>query len=117
MMSPLERMNNEEAVAALSSLRGVGRWTAEYVLLRGLGRLETFPGDDVGAQRNMQRLLQLTEKPTYEMIKALTAAWSPYAGLIYFHLLLEALEKKGVVEAAQHSLSQERASDPGRISC
>lgn len=117
MMSPLEGMNNEEMVATLSSLRGVGRWTAEYVLLRGLGRLETFPGDDVGAQRNIQRLLHLPEKPTYEMIKALIASWSPYAGLIYFHLLLEALEKKGVVEAAQHSLSQVCASNAGRISC
>ncbi len=102
-LSLLEGMTNEEARATVSSLRGVGRWTAEYVLLRGLGRLETFPGDDVGAQRNLQRLLHLAEKPTYETIKALTAPWYPYAGLIYFHLLLEALEKQGAVEAARSS--------------
>jgi len=100
-LSLLEGMTNEEGSLALTSLRGVGRWTAEYVLLRGLGRLEMFPGDDVGAQRNLQRLLHLAEKPTYETIKALTAPWSPYAGLIYFHLLLDALEKHGVVQAAR----------------
>jgi len=38
--------------AALLERRGVGRWTAEYVLLRGLGRLQVFPGDDVGAQKS-----------------------------------------------------------------
>jgi DNA-3-methyladenine glycosylase II len=35
----------------------VGRWTAEYVLLRGLGRLAVFPGDDVGARNNLRRWL------------------------------------------------------------
>ncbi len=113
-LSLLEGMTNEEVRATVSSMRGVGRWTAEYVLLRGLGRLEMFPGDDVGAQRNLQRLLHLAEKPTYETIKALTARWSPYAGLIYFHLLLDALEKHGVVEAARLPLPQGSATDPGR---
>jgi DNA-3-methyladenine glycosylase II len=45
-------MTNREAIAYLSRIRGIGRWSAEYVLLRGLGRLDTFPGDDVGAQIN-----------------------------------------------------------------
>ena len=114
-LSLLEGMNNEEVRASVSSLRGVGRWTAEYVLLRGLGRLETFPGDDVGAQKNLQRLLHLAEKPTYETIKALTAPWQPYAGLIYFHLLLDALEKQGVVEAARLPRPQGSASRPDML--
>jgi DNA-3-methyladenine glycosylase II len=90
-------MNNEEASTYLSPIRGVGRWTAEYVLLRGLGRLDMFPGDDVGAQKNLQRLLHLAEKPSYGTIKAATSAWQPYAGLVYFHLLLDNLSKKGVL--------------------
>jgi DNA-3-methyladenine glycosylase II len=94
---PLEGMSNEEVSTSISPIRGVGRWTAEYVLLRGLGRLETFPGDDVGAQKNLQQLLHLAEKPAYETIKAITAPWQPYAGLVYFHLLLDTLEKKGVL--------------------
>ncbi|MDQ2887561.1 MAG: DNA-3-methyladenine glycosylase 2 family protein, partial [Chloroflexota bacterium] len=64
--SLLEGMNNAEASIYLSSIRGVGRWTAEYVLLRGLGRIDMFPGDDVGAQKNLQRLLHLAEKPSKE---------------------------------------------------
>lgn len=92
----LETESNEEICQKLLPLRGVGRWTAEYVLLRGFGRIEVFPGDDVGAQKNLQALLALEEKPTYEHIKALTASFQPYAGFVYFHLLLRNLEKKGV---------------------
>ncbi|MFL5665068.1 MAG: DNA-3-methyladenine glycosylase family protein [Ktedonobacteraceae bacterium] len=98
--SMLGAMNNEEAKTSLSSMRGVGRWTAEYVLLRGLGRLDTFPGDDVGAQKNLQQLLHLEEKPPYEKVKELTSPWQPYAGFVYFHLLLDKLEKQGVLQQA-----------------
>jgi DNA-3-methyladenine glycosylase II len=90
-------MSNEEVCGLLLPLRGVGRWTAEYVLLRGLGRIEVFPGDDVGAQKSLQQLLSLSHRPTYEQINALTARWYPYAGFVYFHFLLSKLEKKGVL--------------------
>jgi DNA-3-methyladenine glycosylase II len=96
----LEAMNNEEAKTSLSSMRGVGRWTAEYVLLRGLGRLDTFPGDDVGAQKNLQNLLHLEEKPPYEKIKEVTSLWQLYAGFVYFHLLLDKLDKQGILSQA-----------------
>ena len=98
--SILEAMNNEEAKTSLSSMRGVGRWTAEYVLLRGLGRLDTFPGDDVGAQKNLQQLLHLEEKPPYEKVKEITSPWQPYAGFVYFHLLLDKLDKRGFLSQA-----------------
>ncbi|HEX3641636.1 MAG TPA: hypothetical protein VHV10_10120, partial [Ktedonobacteraceae bacterium] len=96
--SLLEAMSNEEVCQSVMPLRGVGRWTAEYILLRGLGRIDMFPGDDVGAQKNLQTLLSLDEKPTYERIKALTAFWYPYAGFVYFHLLLHNLYKKGILQ-------------------
>ena len=40
------------------ALRGVGRWTAEYTLLRGMGRIELFPGDDIGARNNLERWMR-----------------------------------------------------------
>jgi len=51
--------DNETASAAFQRLRGIGRWSAEYALLRGLGRIDVFPADDVGARNNLQRLLGL----------------------------------------------------------
>lgn len=93
----LEKIANEAAVGFLTTLRGIGRWSAEYALLRGLGRLDVFPGDDVGAQNNLQRLFHLSRKPDYGEIKQLTLSWRPYEGLVYFHLLLEKLRRKGVI--------------------
>jgi DNA-3-methyladenine glycosylase II len=90
-LARLEGLSNTAAITDLSRLRGIGRWSAEYVLLRGLGRLDTFPGDDVGAQNNLQRLFHLPGKPTYEQIRQLTSPWHPYEGLVYFHLLLDKL--------------------------
>jgi len=93
----LGNMTNDEAVDYLSTIRGIGRWSAEYVLLRGLGRLDTFPGDDIGAQNNLQRLFHLVDRPNYEQIRELTSRWHPYEGLVYFHLLLEKLQTKGAL--------------------
>jgi DNA-3-methyladenine glycosylase II len=96
-LTNLEGMTDEEAVAYLSTIRGIGRWSAEYVLLRGLGRLDIFPGDDIGAQNNLQRLFLLDDKPNYQEIKHLTSRWGPYEGVVYFHLLLEKLHAKGLI--------------------
>lgn len=49
----IARLDDEAAVAALLRLRGIGRWSAEYAPLRGLGRLQVFPGDDVDAHNNL----------------------------------------------------------------
>ncbi len=96
-LTHLERKGNEEVIEYLSTIRGIGRWSAEYVLLRGLGRFDIFPGDDVGAQNNFQRLFHLNRKPNYEEIKELTSQWHPYEGLVYFHLLLESLHIRGII--------------------
>ena len=96
-LESLEGVTNDEAVAYLSSIRGIGRWSAEYVLLRGLGRLDTFPGDDIGAQNNLRRLFHLDYKPNYEEIRRLTSAWHPYEGMVYFHLLLDKLRSTGAI--------------------
>ena len=96
-LTSLGGMTNREAIAYLSRIRGIGRWSAEYVLLRGLGRLDTFPGDDIGAQNNLQRLFHLADKPAYDEIRHLTSPWHPYEGVVYFHLLLEKLRANGFV--------------------
>jgi DNA-3-methyladenine glycosylase II len=84
-----------EAMARLRAFKGVGRWSAEYVLLRGLGCLSVFPGDDVGARRSLQAWLQLSELPDYQGVRRHLAGWHPYGGLIYFHLLLNRLAEEG----------------------
>jgi DNA-3-methyladenine glycosylase II len=88
----LERLDDGEALSRLTSLSGIGRWSAEYVLLRGLGRLHIFPGDDVGARNNLARWLGLTPPLDYSAVRQAVSRWQPYAGMVYFHLLLDRLE-------------------------
>jgi DNA-3-methyladenine glycosylase II len=94
----LDVMSREDAIKNLQRLHGIGRWSAEYVLLRGLGRLEVFPGDDVGARNKLQRFLGLPAPPSYAEILAILAPWYPYAGMVYFHLLLDGLVERGALE-------------------
>ena len=87
--------SDDKVLEVLQRLRGVGRWTGEYVLLRGLGRLSVFPGDDVGARNKLRQWLNLSHDLDYAAVKGITAAWQPYAGLVYFCLLLRGLAEKG----------------------
>ncbi len=93
----LGKKRDGAAVEALQEITGVGRWTAEYVLLRGLRRLAVFPGDDVGARNNLQRFFHLKEKPDYATIKRIMLRWQPYGRFVYFHFLLQKLKTKGYV--------------------
>ncbi len=107
-LESLERLDDSAAIDRLTSLRGVGRWTAEYVMLRGLGRLHVFPGDDVGARNKLGRFFGIETPLDYEAIARLVARWHPYAGMVYFHLLLDSLSEAGLVTAAAPSPDAER---------
>ncbi len=95
--SNLQDLDDATVIHRLTALRGVGRWTAEYTLLRGLGRLHVFPGDDVGARNTLQTWSKADETFTYERVRQALSEWTPYGGLIYFHMLLLGLEAKGRV--------------------
>jgi DNA-3-methyladenine glycosylase II len=93
----LGNLDDAALCAKLVDLRGVGRWTAEYVLLRGFGRLNVFPGDDVGARNGLQRWLGLPRPLDYAGANEILREWRPYGGLVYLHLLLKSLQDKGLI--------------------
>lgn len=94
----LAKMDRQEAIELLMKIRGVGRWTAEYVMLRGVGDVSAFPGDDVGGRNKLQRWLKMNERLSYETVQHVTSKWKPFPGLLYFHLLLDGLAKEGYVQ-------------------
>lgn len=98
----LSALGDESALEHLLELPGVGRWTAEYMLLRGLGRLNVFPADDVGARNGLRRWLGLKGPLDYEGVQRLLADWRPWGGLIYFHMLLRGLDRAGLLRTADH---------------
>ncbi len=97
-LEEIEKLDDQKAVNRLCTLKGVGRWTAEYFLLRGLGRTHIFPGDDVGARNHLQRWLRLSEPMNYDEVHKSLRQWDAYGGLIYFHLLLKSLTEKGIIK-------------------
>jgi DNA-3-methyladenine glycosylase II len=94
----LAALPDEEAIDRLRGLAGVGRWTGEYALLRGLGRTNIFPGDDISGRSNLRRWLRLSQPLDYEAVRRTLARWQRFSGLIYFHLLLDRLEEAGYLQ-------------------
>jgi DNA-3-methyladenine glycosylase II len=77
----LNKMNNEEVIEYLTQIKGVGRWTAEMLLMFALGREDVFAVDDLGIQNAMRKLYKLKEMEKKELRKALqriAEKWSPY---------------------------------------
>jgi DNA-3-methyladenine glycosylase II len=93
----LGKLSDEEVIEKLDSIRGVGPWTAAYVLLRGMGRLSIFPGKDVGASRNLNRYFGFKKALDDSQIKKFVSRFHPFEGMIYFHLLLKNLTERGVI--------------------
>lgn len=105
-LGTLADLDNGQAISRLKELRGVGRWTAEYALLRGLGRIDLFPGDDVGARKNLERWMRLRKPLDYERVGRITSRWRPYSGLIYFHLLLDGLARGGYLAEGPEAVNR-----------
>lgn len=96
-LEKLASLDDQDALESLTRLRGVGRWTAEYALLRGLGRVHIFPGDDVGVRNKLQGWLNVSKPLDYEGVHRILRKWKPYGGLIYFLLLLNGLDEQGFI--------------------
>jgi DNA-3-methyladenine glycosylase II len=112
-LEELASHEDSKAIERLTALRGVGRWTAEYALLRGMGRIHIFPGDDVGVRNRLQDWMRIARPLDYEGVRRLLDRWKPYGGLIYFHLLLKGLREAGHLPLADCGLSTR--PDHGRI--
>ncbi len=84
-LEALRRAEPEEAVARLTQLKGVGRWTAEYVLLRGLGFPDVIPAADGGLRRVIGRAYGLGRPATEAEVRALAARWAPWRAYAAFY--------------------------------
>jgi DNA-3-methyladenine glycosylase II len=72
--------NDDEAVAAVTHIKGIGRWTAEVYLLFAEGRRDIFPAGDLAVQIEIGRILDLPERPTEKQLRQLAEPWRPHRG-------------------------------------
>lgn len=72
------RLGDEELIAELVTVRGIGRWTAEMFLMFQLGRLDVWPVDDLGVRKGYARLFRLPAMPTPRELVPLGEPMRPY---------------------------------------
>ncbi len=85
----LERLTNlgdDAAVAELTAVKGIGRWTAELYLLFSLGRPDILPAGDLGIRKAVQRLDRLPAMPDEGAVRRRGARWQPYRSLATLYL-------------------------------
>jgi len=86
-----------EAARLLQEIKGIGPWSASVILLRGLGRLDVFPGGDTSVARN----LALVAGPDPLDLDRVVDGLRPQQGMLYYHLLLARLEARGELDAGR----------------
>ncbi|WNK20353.1 DNA-3-methyladenine glycosylase 2 family protein [Halomonas piscis] len=81
----LETMSDADAVAAITALRGFGRWSAEIYLMFSLARDDIFPADDLALRAALGKLKRLDERPTPGQSRRLVEHWAPHrsAGALF----------------------------------
>ena len=79
-------MPDEALIERLVTLRGVGRWTVEMLLIYTLERSDILPADDFGVRDGYRRLKRLDSTPTRKQMETLGLAWSPYRTVAAWYL-------------------------------
>jgi DNA-3-methyladenine glycosylase II len=72
--------DDEDAIALLTRIKGIGRWSAEIYLLFAEGRPDIFPAGDLAVMVELGRIMGLPDKPSEKQLRELAEAWRPYRG-------------------------------------
>jgi len=72
--------DDEEAIARLTRIKGIGRWSAEIYLLFAEGRPDIWPAGDLAVQIGVGKLLELPERPSEKITRELAEGWRPHRG-------------------------------------
>ena len=71
-------LSDEEVIEKLTTIHGVGRWTAEMFLMFALGRPDVFSYGDLGLRRSLQKLYGFKKEPTIKQMEKIVRKWAPY---------------------------------------
>ena len=94
---PLDALptDDEDAIAYLTQVKGIGRWSAEIYLLFAEGRGDIWPAGDLAVQEGVKRILGLDERPSEKAIREMSEAWRPHRGaaaIFTWHVYAEGFE-------------------------
>lgn len=82
----LARLTDDEVIAALTQVKGIGRWTAEMFLIFSLGRLDVLPVDDLGFRNAVKKAYRLRKLPAAKRLQQIAEKWRPYRSVATWYL-------------------------------
>jgi DNA-3-methyladenine glycosylase II len=82
----LENQSDDEVIAELTEIKGIGVWTAQMFLMFTLTRLDVFASDDVGIQRGMKQFFKWETLPKRDDLITAAEKWKPYRTIACWHL-------------------------------
>lgn len=85
-LKSLGRLPDEEVIAILDEVRGIGRWTAEMFLMFSLKRTDVFPVDDLGIQNGVKKVYGFKHLPSRKKMLEISSRWGPYRSLASLYL-------------------------------
>ncbi len=107
------RMSDEELIERLDTVRGIGRWTVEMLLIFRLGRPDVLPVDDYGVRKGFAKMRKLAELPKPKELMAYGERWRPYRSVASWYLW-RAAEMKDLPMAASAAPAKKQAERGGR---
>jgi DNA-3-methyladenine glycosylase II len=85
-LKKLHQLPDEDVIACLVQVRGIGRWTAQMFLIFSLGRLDVLPVDDWGLRAGVRRHYGLAEAPRRAQLEAIAEPWRPYRSIATWYV-------------------------------
>jgi DNA-3-methyladenine glycosylase II len=82
----LGEMSDDEIVAELTTIKGIGRWTVEMLLIFRLTRPDVFPAGDLGIVKAVQKAYNLRKTPDVKRLQAIAERWRPYRSVASWYL-------------------------------
>ena len=112
--SRLNRLDDEDVIAELTRLKGIGRWTAEIYLLFALKRPDVWPADDLAVVMAVQHLKGLKKRPDRKTMLKIGEAWRPWrsvAARLMWHYYRNSPDARSTSMAATSSTRRNRAAN------
>lgn len=85
-LASMKKLSDEQVIAELTLIKGIGRWTAEMFLIFSLGRQDVLPVGDLGLKKGIQRLYSMKELPEKEQMEKIAEKWRPYRSVATWYL-------------------------------
>ena len=82
----IRKMRDNEIIKLFTTIKGIGEWTVQMLLIFNLGRLDIIPHNDLAIRKNYQKLKKLTSPITSKEIIKISEAWSPYRSVASWYL-------------------------------